>query len=162
MIFMPSCTARLEPEPSTGFSPATSGVAQPQPNWPGTEGSLWLNPFGPPPGFAKLGWLKRLKTSARNWKVRRSLNFQSLYTDISTFGNILLGKMLRPAVPKVPKAGGIITEFFCAKQPPGPPAVVPLRLARAPIAVAALEQAVPKAMACADPAPKVTCLAGVD
>src|ERR1700687_4065205 len=138
MIFMPSCTARLEPEPSTGFSPATSGVAQPQPNWLVTEGSLWLKPLGPPPGFAKLGWLKRLKTSARNWKVSRSLNFQSLYTEASTLGNMRLGKILRPAVPKGPKGRGIITEFFCAKQPPGPPAVVPLRLARAPIAVAEL------------------------
>src|SRR5713226_8866451 len=81
--------------------------------------------------------------------------------------------MLRPAVPNVPKAGGIITELFCAKQPPEPPGPVPaancaavctpLRLATVsgPKALAAAKQAVANAIACADPGRKFTKPAGV-
>ena len=58
----------------------------------------------------KLGWLKMLKNSARNWAVSLSLNFQPLVTDKSKLRMPESRKLLRGDVPKVPKAGGIKTE----------------------------------------------------
>src|SRR5208337_3991149 len=45
--FNPNWTARLPPEPMTGFAAATSGVAHPHPKGR-TEGSLKPKPFCPP------------------------------------------------------------------------------------------------------------------
>src|ERR1700751_4369386 len=102
---------RLPPEPITGFDAATSGVAQPQPKPVArTEGSFIPNPFCPPNGFAKFGWLRTLKNSARNCAVRRSLNFQFLATEKSQLRNPVSRNVLRPIVPKVPIAGGIIAD----------------------------------------------------
>src|SRR5438270_12085075 len=107
--------ARARPEPSTGFTAAVSGVAQPQPKAPGKEGSE--NPFDgpqplvPPQGLAKLGWLRILKNSARNCAVSRSLKRKFLAIDRSRLRKPVSRKMLRPMVPKVPKAGGIMTEL---------------------------------------------------
>src|ERR1039458_603288 len=77
VIFNPNCTARLPPDPMTGFEAATSGVPQEHPNEP-VEGSLCAQPFCPPNGLAKLGWLRMLKNSARNCAPTRSPNFQFL------------------------------------------------------------------------------------
>ncbi len=72
--------ARLPPEPITGLDAATSGVAHPQPNIPPApvDGSLWAQPFWPPKGLAKLGWLRMLKNSARNCALNRSVKFPGL------------------------------------------------------------------------------------
>src|SRR5260370_34619939 len=106
--------ARLLPEPSTGLTEATSGVAQPHPKVPPVEGSVNAPepyPLVPPQGFAKLGWLNTLNISARNCTVRRSLNFQFLETDKSTLRKPLSRNTLRPKFPKVPTAGGTRTEW---------------------------------------------------
>src|ERR1700722_17603126 len=133
VIFRPSCTARLPPEPMTGLAAATSGVAHPHPNEP-VEGSLCANPFCPPNGLARLGWLKMLKNSTRNCAPRRSPSFQFLATEKSTFLNPVSRKMFRPIVPKVPGVGGIMKELPFAKQPNaanaplvGPPGMPPSR-----------------------------------
>src|ERR1700690_1231340 len=97
----------------TGLDAATSGVAQEQPNppGPGTDGSLRPQPFCPPNGLAKLGWLKRLKNSARNCILKRSLKLKFFMAEKSTFLKPKSRKRLRPMVPKVPDAGGVMTEF---------------------------------------------------
>src|SRR6202158_578140 len=115
MSFRPSCTERGPPEPTAGLAAATSGVAQPQPK-PPTEGSLKPKPFWPPYGLAELGWVRMLKNSARNWARRRSPKCQFFASEKSKFLNPESGKMLRPMVPKVPSAGGIMTELPLAKQ----------------------------------------------
>src|ERR1700737_5139873 len=94
----------------TGLAAATSGVAQPQPK-PLAEGSFRPNPFWPPYGLAKLGWLKMLKNSARNWARKRSPKCQFFAREKSTLRKPESGKMLRPMVPKVPNGGGIIMEL---------------------------------------------------
>ncbi len=43
MILNPNCTLRGPPVPITGLASATSGVAQAQPNWPGTVASTRPN-----------------------------------------------------------------------------------------------------------------------
>src|SRR5208282_232419 len=106
----------------TGFAAALSGVAQPQPNRPApaVDGSLKPpvpKPFCPPNGLAKLGWLRRLKNSARNCTFSRSPSFQPLATEKSQFLKPESRNRLRPMVPKLPRAGGIITELPLAKQP---------------------------------------------
>src|SRR5438105_13433449 len=108
--------ARLPPEPITGFDAATSGVAHAQAKEP-VEGSLCAQPFCPPNGLAKLGWFKILKNSARNCAPKRSVNFQFLATEKSQSWNPVSRKMLRPAVPKVPKGGGIKNDSPLAKHP---------------------------------------------
>src|SRR5215472_7546420 len=111
--------ARLPPDPRIGLTAATSGVWHPQPNCVNPEGSAKL--LEPCPsgsvGFMKLGWFKTLKNSARNCEDKRSLNFQDFTMDKSMFRNPESRNMLRPIVPNVPRAGGIITEFFRAKHP---------------------------------------------
>src|ERR1039457_3615434 len=102
--------ARLPPEPSTGLPAAWSGVAQPQPKLEVEEGSPSApmpKPLDAPYGFAKLGWLRTLKNSARNWAVRRSWNLNFLVTDKSQLRRPGSSQMLRPDVPKVPRPGGI-------------------------------------------------------
>src|ERR1700678_40897 len=110
----------------TGFEAATSGVAHPHPNTPcdPVEGSLWAKPFWPPKGLAKLGWLRRLKNSARNCAPNLSLNLQVFPTEKSQSRYPESRKMLRPMVPKVPKAGGSSIEFPSVKQPNAPSAVL--------------------------------------
>src|SRR6266852_827390 len=83
--------------------------------------------------------------------------------DASQFLKGKLGKMLRPDVANVPKGGGIMTDLPCAKQPPGPPAVIPLRasIAACPKPLAAAAQALPNEMACADPGRKLNWVPGV-
>src|SRR5579883_2527540 len=78
----------------TGFDAATSGVAQEHPNEP-VDGSLWAQPFCPPKGLAKLGWLKMLKNSTRNWAPNRSAQLKFLATERSTFLNPVSRKILR-------------------------------------------------------------------
>src|SRR5580658_254448 len=101
----------------TGLAAATSGVSQPQQNPAPIEGSLFPYPFWPPYGLAKLGWLKTLKNSARNWARKRSPKCQFLATEKSKSRKPESGKMLRPMVPKVPSGGGIRMELPLAKQP---------------------------------------------
>jgi len=69
---------RGPPEPSTGLLPATSGVAQEQPNCPPAPA-----PGSSVGGGPKLVQLKILKNSARNWALYRSLNFHSFETEKS-------------------------------------------------------------------------------
>jgi len=66
------------------------------------------------PGFPKFGWLNILKNSARNCAVSRSLNLKTLVTEKSTFLNPESRNVLRPKLPKVPKAGGMRIEPFTA------------------------------------------------
>src|SRR6202022_4245509 len=125
MNFKPNWVARGPPEPRTGFAAALSGVAQPQPKTPAppVEGSLKPpvpKPFCPPKGLAKLGWLRMLNNSARNWAVNRSPSFQFLATEKSQLRKPESRNKLRPMVPKVPRAGGIMTERPFAKQPNNP------------------------------------------
>src|ERR1700680_1227477 len=108
--FRPNCTARLPPDPITGFAAATSGVAQPQPNGC-TDGSFKPNPFCPPYGLAKFGWFKMLKNSARNWAWTRSPRCQFLATERSKFLKPESGNMLRDMFPNCPSGGGIIIEL---------------------------------------------------
>src|SRR5215472_8964797 len=105
--------ARLPPEPITGFDAATSGVAHEHPNppAPGTEGSLRPQPFWPPNGLAKFGWLKILKNSARNCTLTRSPKWKSFVVEKSVFRKPKSRNVLRPMVPKLPGAGGVITDF---------------------------------------------------
>src|SRR5229473_3096111 len=99
----------------TGLAAATSGVAHPQPkNPPPPEGSLCAYPFCPPNGLAKLGWLKILKNSARNWAPKCSPNLKFLATDRSTFLNPVSRKMLRPMVPNVPNANSESVDPWAA------------------------------------------------
>src|SRR3989442_1273378 len=58
-----------------------------------------------------------MKNSARNWALSRSPNFQALATEKSQLRKPESGNRLRPMVPKVPSAGGIITELPFMKQP---------------------------------------------
>src|ERR1700745_1640163 len=103
---------RLPPEPITGFDAAASGVAQPQPKPVArTEGSFIPKPFCPPNGFAKLGWLRTLKNSARNWAVRRSLNFQFLATEKSQLRKPVSRNVLRPIAPNGPSEAGTIADL---------------------------------------------------
>src|SRR5258708_1201934 len=95
----------------TGLEAATSGVAQPQPKLPGTEGSLCAQPFCPPKGLAMLGWLMKLNSSPRNCAPKRSGNFQFLSNEKSQFLKPESLKVFRPISPKVPGAGGVITEL---------------------------------------------------
>src|SRR5713226_8900730 len=96
----------------TGFAADTSGVAQEHPKkFPPPEGSLCAQPFCPPNGLAKLGWLKMLKNSARNCAPKCSPHLKFLATERSTFLKPVSRKMLRPMVPKVPSAGGIRIEL---------------------------------------------------
>src|SRR6202040_1350798 len=67
--------------------------------------------------LAKLGWLKMLKNSARNWAWKRWPKCQFLATEKSTLRKPESGKMLRPMVPNCPSAGGIMTELPLAQQP---------------------------------------------
>src|SRR5205085_9161963 len=100
----------------TGLEAATSGVAHEQAkDW--VDGSLCAHPFCPPNGFAKLGWLRKLKNSTLNWAPNRSLNFQFLVTEKSQLWNPVSRKILRPIAPNVPNGGGIMKEFPWAKQP---------------------------------------------
>ena len=55
-----------------------------------------------------------LKNSARNCAVRRSPNFQFFATEKSQSRKPVSRNVLRPIVPKVPMAAGIIAEFFAA------------------------------------------------
>src|SRR5271156_168982 len=108
--FKPSCTARLPPEPITGLAAATSGVAQAHPNGL-TEGSLNPKPFCPPYGLARLGWLKTLNNSPRNWALKRSPRCQFFASEKSTLRKPLSEKVLRPMLPNCPKGGGSMMEF---------------------------------------------------
>src|SRR5271169_2378758 len=122
MNFKPNWVARGPPEPITGLAAALSGVAQPQPKIPAApvEGSLKPpvpKPFCPPKGLAKLGWLRILNNSARNCMLSRSASFQFFATEKSQLRKPESRKKLRPMVPKLPSAGGIITELPLAKQP---------------------------------------------
>src|SRR5580704_16020320 len=82
--------ARAPPEPSTALEEAVSGVAVTHPSptpGPAVEG-LRLQPAPPPtefPGLTNSGWLRTLKTSARNCAVRRSLNLNDFVTEKSMF-----------------------------------------------------------------------------
>src|ERR1039458_7166146 len=105
--------ARLPPDPMTGLAEATSGVAHPQPNGR-ADGSFNPNPFCPPYGLAKLGWLKMLKNSARNWARSRSPKCQFLATEKSKFQKPVSRKVFRPMLPNCPNGGGIMTELPCA------------------------------------------------
>src|SRR5258708_40378786 len=112
MSFKPSWIERLPPVPRTGLGADWSGVLQLQPNRPAppVEGSL--NPaLAGPLGLEKFVWLSTLKNSARNWAVRRSLNFASLSTDKSQFFNPRSRKLSRLALPTVPKSGGVRAEL---------------------------------------------------
>src|ERR1700731_368889 len=51
-------------------------------------------------GLEKLGWLKRLKMSARNCMLSRSFNFVSLASEKSKFLKSGPTKALRPRLPK--------------------------------------------------------------
>src|SRR5208337_370002 len=102
----------------TGLEAATSGVAHEQPKKPPPpEGSLCPQPFCPPNGLAKLGWLKILKNSIRPCMAKCSPHLKFLATERSTFLNPVSRKTLRPMVPKVPSAGGIRIELPFAKHP---------------------------------------------
>src|SRR6516165_1490972 len=102
---------RGPPEPMAGFAAVTSGVSHPQPNSEGAAtGSLLPYPFCPPYGLAKLGWLKMLKNSARNWARKRSPRCQFLASEKSRLRKPESGKMFRPIVPKVLAAGGMSIE----------------------------------------------------
>src|SRR5690242_12396268 len=104
---------RGPPEPTAGLAAATSGVAQPQPKgW--TEGSFNPNPFCPPYGFAKFGWLKMLKNSTRNCRRLVSPKWKFFATEKSKFLKPVSGNMFRPMLPKWPRGGAIITEFPAA------------------------------------------------
>src|SRR5215468_5513855 len=58
-----------------------------------------------------------LKNSARNCARRRSPKCQFLASEKSRFLKPESGKIFRRMVPKVPSAGGIITELPLAKHP---------------------------------------------
>src|SRR5579859_592740 len=120
MSFRPSCITRASPELTIGLPAMKSGVLHPQPNVPGTEGSM--KPFPAPPleapyGLAMVGQLNRLKTSTRNWALNRSLNVKFLNIEKSTSLKPLSRNRFRPIVPKVPKVGGTMTELPETKQP---------------------------------------------
>src|SRR5580692_7863783 len=116
----------------SGFPAATSGVEHPQPKTlpPALLGSAPKKlVFDEPNGLAILGVLKMLKISQRNSAPKRSLNVNVLNIEKSTFLKPESRKMFRPILPKVPIAGGVITELPDAKQPvltrllvPPPPA----------------------------------------
>src|SRR5512146_2814733 len=57
-----------------------------------------------------------LKNSARNWVLTRSPKCQFLAIEKSSVRNPESRKMLRPMVPRGPKAGGTSTELLFAKQ----------------------------------------------
>src|SRR5208283_2408533 len=110
MNFRANWIERGPPEPIAGFAAAMSGVAHPQPKLD-AAGSFRPKPFCPPYGFAKLGWLRMLKNSARNCARSRSPKRQFLATEKSRFLKPASGNRFRPMVPKLPNAGGIITEL---------------------------------------------------
>src|SRR5260370_17785170 len=89
-----------------GFAAATSGVLKMKPKEVGSEGSTkpWVL------GFAKCGWLRTLKNSARNWTLTRSVRLVALTTEKSQLSNRGPRNGFRPAFPKVPNAGGVSTE----------------------------------------------------
>src|ERR1019366_6850081 len=107
MSFKHNWIERAPPVPRTGLGAAWSGLLQQQPKFV-LEGSSKPAPAGPL-GLVKIGWLRTLKNSARNWVVRRSLNIKFFTTDTSQFLNPESRKMLRVALPIVPWAGGIRT-----------------------------------------------------
>src|ERR1700719_1012824 len=114
-----------------GLPATTSGVAHPQPNpVPAEASSPELPPFDAPLGLAMIGRLRMLNTSNRNWAPNRSLKVKVWNTEKSQSLKPLSRKMLRPMVPKVPNAGGTMTELPSTKQPPAgiPNALLPVRV----------------------------------
>src|SRR6266849_8247925 len=107
---------RAPPVPMTGFAAATSGVALANPNVLGTDGSTFPK-LPPENGFAKCGWLRMLKNSARNWISNRSVIFVVFTSEKSQLSSRGPRKVLRPMVPNCPNSGGTITVPPSAKQP---------------------------------------------
>jgi hypothetical protein len=56
-------------------------------------------------GMLRFGWLKRLKTSARSCRLRRSPRAVFLTSEALTFSVPGPSRVLRPALPNVPGAG---------------------------------------------------------
>src|ERR1700733_14385295 len=110
--------SRAAPEPTIGFPALTSGVPLAPPKPEGVDGSFCppLLPDEAPYGLAKMGWLNRLKNSARNWSPNRSWNLKFLNIEKSTFRKPESRKMFRPIVPKVPALGGTMTDLPETKQ----------------------------------------------
>src|SRR5580704_3703466 len=102
--------SRGPPDPSTEFEARVSAVAQPHANPAPDEGSLFERPPAPY-GLANVTWFRTLKISALNCTVSRSLNLNSLVNEKSQFLYPPSRKVLRPALPMVPYAGGTRTDL---------------------------------------------------
>src|ERR1700690_526443 len=89
---------RDPPLPRTGFDAPRSGVNAASPGF--EPARLLLIPV-------KFGWFKILKNSARSCKLTRSPNLKFLLIEKSQFAKSGPRKMLRPASPNVPLAGGV-------------------------------------------------------